>query len=98
MSRCQLSTAKLSDNEKSYAAHENLPKENERRLSRLQTTYCTLLLSCETLLRKLFLPLPLPFDLKSLLQLILFFFLGTKMSGTVLFERQTQTEATTVAA
>lgn len=49
MQRCQLQITELSEDEESCAAHKDLQEEGKWGLSYLQTTYCSLLLSCQIL-------------------------------------------------
>lgn len=46
MSRCQLSTSKLQEDESCSQSHEIVQTKNERRLSYLQAAHSFVLLSC----------------------------------------------------
>lgn len=52
VSRCKLPSTILSEDEACCDAYQELQEENSWRMSNLQTAYCALLLSCETLQRE----------------------------------------------
>lgn len=51
MSRRQLSSTIVPEDETGGPAHQKLQEKNKRRLSHLQTAHCFMLLSCQTLSR-----------------------------------------------